>query len=124
MTAKILLLLIASVCLSSTAQIVLKTGMSRPSVTMAINSGSRVNAALAALLNIWVIGGLGLYFWAAVVWLFVLARIEVSMAYPFVGLGFILTMIMGKFVMGDSVTVTRVVGTLLISVGVVLVSLV
>jgi multidrug transporter EmrE-like cation transporter len=57
-----------------------------------------------------------------VVWLFALARIEVSMAYPFVGVGFILTMILGKFVMGDAVTATRLFGTILISVGVVFVS--
>jgi drug/metabolite transporter (DMT)-like permease len=50
-------------------------------------------------------------------------KVEVSMAYPFVGLGFIVTMILGKYIMGDTITATRVVGALLISIGVVLVSL-
>jgi len=122
MSAKILLLLLASVSLSSIAQIVLKTGLSQPHVTVALDGGSYVNAATAVFFNMWVVVGLAVYFLAAVVWLFALARIEVSMAYPFVGVGFILTMILGKFLMGDAVTAMRLLGTILISIGVVFVS--
>ena len=122
MSAKILLLLLASVALSSIAQIVLKTGLSQPHVTLALDGGSYVNAAAAVFINWWVVVGLFVYFLAAVVWLFALARIEVSLAYPFVGVGFILTMVLGKFLMGDAITATRLFGTILISVGVVFVS--
>lgn len=52
-----------------------------------------------------------------------LARLDVSMAYPFVGLGFILTMLLVFFVLGESLSTMRIVGTLLITAGVVLVSL-
>jgi drug/metabolite transporter (DMT)-like permease len=122
MSVKILLLLLASVSLSSIAQIALKTGVSQPHVTLALDGGSYANAAFAVFFNIWVLAGLAIYLFGAVLWLFVLARVEVSMAYPYVGLGFILTMILGKFVMGDAVTATRLFGTILISVGVVFVS--
>jgi drug/metabolite transporter (DMT)-like permease len=87
-----------------------------------MDSGSHVNAAMAVFFNIWVIAGLAIYLFGAVLWLFVLVRVEVSMAYPFVGLGFILTMILGKFIMGEAVSVTRLLGTIFISVGVVFVS--
>ena len=122
MSAKILLLLLASVSLASVSQIVLKTGLSQPHVTLALDGGSYFNAVTAVFVNWWVVVGLFVYFLAAVVWLFALARIEVSMAHPFVGVGFILTMILGKFLMGDAVTATRLFGTILISVGVVFVS--
>ena len=122
MSAKILLLLLVSVSLASVSQIVLKTGLSQPHVTLALDGGSHVDAAMAVFFNMWVIIGLAVYFLAAVVWLFALARIEVSMAHPFVGVGFILTMILGKFLMGDAVTATRLFGTILISVGLVFVS--
>jgi len=121
-TFKVFLLLFASICLSSVAQIVLKTGLSQPYVVVALDHGTPVSAVKAMFLNPWVLFGLFLYFSAAVVWLFALVRVEVSMAYPFVGLGFILTMIFGKFIMGDAVTPTRILGTLLISAGVVFVS--
>ena len=122
MSTKILVLLLVSVSLSSIAQIALKTGVSQPHVTLALDAGSHVDAAMAVFFNMWVIIGLAIYLFGAVLWLFVLVRVEVSMAYPFVGLGFILTMILGKFVMGDAVTATRLFGTILISVGVVFVS--
>jgi multidrug transporter EmrE-like cation transporter len=121
-TIKVFLLLFASICLSSVAQIVLKTGLSQPDVIPALDGGSALSAVKAIDLNPRVIFGLFLYFSAAVVWLFALVRVEVSMAYPFVGLGFILTMIFGKFIMGDAVTATRLLGTLLISAGVIFVS--
>ncbi len=122
MTLKTFILLLISICFSSVAQIVLKTGLSQPHVAVAMDGSSYVGIVRAVFLNTWVIVGLTLYFSAAVVWLFALVRIEVSMAYPFVGLGFILTMILGKFIMGDDVTLTRLAGTMMISVGVVFVS--
>ena len=61
------------------------------------------------------VGGLGLYFLGAIFWLFVLARVEVSFAYSFVGIGFFLTMVFGRLVMGDDRNMQRVVGTMLIA---------
>ena len=66
--------------------------------------------------------GLTLYFLSAVVWLLVLSRVEVSFAYPFVGIGFILTMLLGWLAMGDTMSLARVAGTLLIAGGVVLIA--
>lgn len=88
MSANILLLLLANVPLASVSQIVLKTGLSQPHVTLALDGGSYVIAAPAIFINWWVVIGLVLYFLAVVVWLFALARIEVSMAHPFVGVDF------------------------------------
>lgn len=122
MKLSLMALILFSVSLSAIAQIVLKTGMSSPLVAQVMKLGSPFEVAIQIALNPWVIGGLGLYFLGAMVWLFVLARVQVSVAYPFVGLGFILTMIMGKYVMGDDITVSRLAGTLLVATGVVLIA--
>lgn len=122
MKAQILLLIILSIVLSATAQIVLKTGMSNPIIGSAINRGAILEIMLLIAGNPWVIGGLSLYFIGAVVWLFVLAKVDVSMAYPFVGLGFILTMLFGRFLLAESVGLIRIVGTLLVAIGVVLIA--
>ena len=66
--------------------------------------------------------GLALYGIGALLWLFVLGRAPLSLAYPFVGIGFILTMLAGAFWLNESISVARVVGTLLIAVGCVLVA--
>ena len=122
MTLNTFVLILISICCSSIAQIILKTGMSQPYVSFAMERVNYLAMGQAIFLNPWVIGGLALYFSGAIVWLFALMQVEVSVAYPFVGLGFIITMLLGKFVMGDSVTVARAIGTACIVIGVIVIS--
>ena len=63
--------------------------------------------------------GLGIYFASAAVWLLVLARVDVSLAYPFVGLGFVVTMLLAWAVHGEVLSTGRIAGTLMICAGVV-----
>ena len=120
---RVVLLIMVSVSLSAFAQIALKSGMESPVIQRALaDSASRLNAVLAIGLNGWVIFGLALYVLGAMVWLLVLARLDVSQAYPFVGLGFILTMLLGALLLGEDLSATRIAGTLLVVAGVLLVS--
>lgn len=117
MSLRLLLLILASVALSALAQLALKTG------TAAGARSRGVGGELLALAQSpFVIGGLALYALGAVLWLFVLARAPLSLAYPFVGLGFIFTMLAGALVLGEQVTPVRIAGTLLIAAGCVLVA--
>lgn len=117
----ILTLILISVSISAIAQITLKHGMSSPSVQQSLNSGwLALGMAVAANFYVWL--GLILYALGAVLWLGVLARVEVSLAYPFVGLGFILTSLLGVFVLGESFSVIRFVGTCQVVLGIILVT--
>ena len=113
-----MLLIMCSVLLSSIAQIVLKMGMSNPAVLSAIQSASALQSIKVIATNIYVLGGLTLYFASAAVWLLVLAKVDVSYAYPFVGLGFVVTMLLAFFIGGEALTVTKIAGTLCIAIGV------
>ncbi len=118
----IFLLILLSVGCSAVAQILLKTGMSQPAVAAALGHGGAIRIALQIAGNLWVLGGLTLYFLGALIWLFVLAKVDVSYAYPFVGVGFVITLFLGKILLGLRITAVRLVGTLLVSVGVVLIA--
>ena len=122
MTARLLLLILTSVLCSSIAQILLRTGMSQPVVSHTVGDHQLLQTVLRIALNPWVLGGLGLYFGGALVWLSVLARAQASFAYPFVGLGFVLTLIFGVALLNESLTALKVGGTLLISLGAVLIA--
>ncbi len=122
MNSVLLALILFSVSCSAIAQIFLKLGMSQPAVLKELATGDHLMLAASIIGNGWVLGGLALYFFGAAVWLFVLARVDVSFAYPFVGLGFIVTLLLGRIVMGDVVTLTRVIGTVLVSTGVLLIA--
>ena len=111
-------LILLSVTLSATAQTTLKLGMSSPFVQQAIASASAFSIFISILTNWYVMGGLALYFASAAVWLFVLAKVEVSFAYPFVGLGFILTMLLAYLINGEALSVAKIIGTLCIAIGI------
>ena len=122
MNARLLLLILASVSLSALAQVVLKMGLSSPQVVRALRDATPLETALAVATDLRVLGGLALYFASAALWLFVLARLPVSAAYPFVGLGFVLTMLLGWLVLHEQLEPMRVLGTLLVGLGVVLIA--
>ncbi len=114
--------MLVSVAMSALAQITLKYGMSSSRVANVLIQDDRAATLLTIATQPQIIGGLALYGAGAVLWLFVLAKIDVSVAYPFVGLGFILTMLLGVILLGEQVTMLRVVGTLMVFAGVILVA--
>jgi multidrug transporter EmrE-like cation transporter len=61
-----------------------------------------------------IICGFVLYVLNAVVWLLVLTHIHVSRVYPFVGLGFLLTMVFGCFFIDWTTSIFRMAGTILV----------
>src|SRR5215813_1346832 len=89
MTAKILGLILSSIALSSTGQLLMKLGMASGRVQAALAS-TPFEALIAAVTTLPVFGGLFCYGLASVLWLLVLARIDLALAYPFVGLNFLL----------------------------------
>lgn len=114
-------LILVSVTMSAVAQIALKQGMSSPEVQASLAAGlGRALPSIASSLFVWL--GLGLYGLGAALWLGVLAKIDVSQAYPFVGLGFILTMVFGITLLGEQVNAVRLIGTCLVVIGVLLVA--
>lgn len=119
MEKSVLALIAVNVAMASIGQIVLKAGMSTPTVLNSLASGIGLSTTASVLLSPLVVLGLALYVGAALVWLLVLARIDVSLAYPFVGLGFILTMFLGWAVHGEVLNLARVMGTFMIAGGVV-----
>jgi multidrug transporter EmrE-like cation transporter len=52
----------------------------------------------------------------------VLARTELSQAYPFVGLGIVLTSLFGYLLFNDTLSPTRLMGTAVVMAGVILVA--
>jgi multidrug transporter EmrE-like cation transporter len=69
----------------------------------------------------WVIGGFALVFGAAVLWLRVISREPLSWAYPMLALGYLPLLLTSREVLGEHVTVTRWLGTIVVILGVALV---
>jgi multidrug transporter EmrE-like cation transporter len=117
---KPLFIAILSIALSVAAQFFLKAGMSSDGMKEVLAQPQSMRTIFFVLMDKYVLGGLVLYGLGAVVWLGVLSKWDVSKAYPLVGLGFVFTVVVG-YLLGEEVTLTRVLGVALICAGVVLV---
>jgi drug/metabolite transporter (DMT)-like permease len=120
MTHLVLGLILLTVTLSACAQLVLKLGVAKPLMEKALR-GSIADALFAALSSPLIWSGLLIYGLSVAMWLWVLSKVDLSVAYPFVGVSFLITMAFGALLLDESVTPLRIVGTLLITGGCVLV---
>lgn len=111
-------LIIVSVVLSAVAQILLKSGMRSGAVQNALSKNFTIETPFSVISNLSVLGGLFVYFTSALLWLLVLAKVDVSLAYPFVALGFVLTAVAGHLLFGEVITVQRTAGIVLVCAGV------
>jgi len=118
---KVLILALASILVSVAAQFCLKAGMTSASHATTSTATATVWSYFWFLKEPLVILGLGLYAFGAMLWLSVLSEWDVSKAYPLVGLGFALAVAIG-FLIGEDVSLGRVVGVALICAGVFVVS--
>lgn len=120
MSLKGLILILLSVGLSALAQIAMKAGVSGASVSSA---SGLMGSYLAMLTSPRVLLGLACYGLGALIWLRVLTMMDVSQAYPFVAVGFVLTMVLGFILLGETPHLTRLLGAGFILVGVWLVGM-
>jgi drug/metabolite transporter (DMT)-like permease len=115
-------LVLLCVFLTASAQIALKMGVSGGAMQSLAASNNSPLFLMRALFAPLVLVGLVLYALSTVLWLLVLAKTDVSYAYPFVSLGFVLTSLYAYFALHEPMAPARVGGIALIACGVLLVS--
>ena len=70
------------------------------------------------LLNPWVISGMAAGFAALVCWLAAMTKFELSYAYPFMSLAFVLVLILSAIFFNEAITAPKAVGVLLVMIGI------
>jgi multidrug transporter EmrE-like cation transporter len=71
------------------------------------------------ILSPWVASGIAAGFFALLCWLAAMTKFELSYAYPFMSLAFVLVMIFSVFLFHETVTAPKVLGLLLIMIGII-----
>lgn len=77
---------------------------------------------LQQFLNPWVLSGFASAFLAALCWMAAMTKFNISYAYPFMSLSFVLVFLLSIMLFGDPVTVQKIVGLTLIIAGIVVTS--
>lgn len=114
-------LVIFGVMLNAAAQLLLKAGTrSIGQFDFSVANIWPVGWSLAT--NPYIFGGLSCYVVSVVVWILALSRVEVSIAYPMLSLGYIVNAFFAWWLFGEAVTPMRLVGMGIIIIGVYLVA--
>jgi drug/metabolite transporter (DMT)-like permease len=119
-TLKDILLIVFSVLLAAVGQLLLKLGMTK--VGRVASLASAPSMLLRALMNPIVLAGLAVFGISALSWLIVLSRVKLSIAYPMVSLGYVVTVFFSWLIFKESVKLVTIAGCFTIIFGVFLIS--
>lgn len=117
MSAVSFVLVLTGVLLNAAAQLLLKAGTnSVGTFDFSLANAAPVGWKLATEPHI--VGGLACYVVSVVVWIMALSRVEVSVAYPMLSVGYVVNALAAWYLFGEAVTPTRLAGIGIIIVGV------
>ncbi len=102
-------------------QLVLKWQMGNAG-TMPTGGAEKLSFLLMQFLNPWVISGFLAAFLASLAWMAAMTRFELNYAYPFMSLAFIIAMLFSAVLFGEVLNVQKVAGTLLVVLGLIVIS--
>ena len=114
-------LLMLGVFLNATAQLLLKAGTNAVG-QFDFNAGNIVPVGMKLALEPHIMGGMACYVVSLVVWIMGLSRVEVSIAYPMLSIGYVLNAVAAWYLFGEAVSATRLAGIGVIIVGVYIVA--
>jgi multidrug transporter EmrE-like cation transporter len=111
----------ATVIFTVYSQLVMRWQVSQTD-SLPIDLSGKVNFIYHLFLNPWVFSSIVATLLAGISWMLAISRFEISFVYPWIGLNFVLILCFGVLFFGETFTVTKLVGTLLVVVGIIVMS--
>ena len=112
-----LLLILSSVSLNAFAQLFIRKGMLKIG-EISFNFEQIVKMVLAVFTNIYLLAGMFSYGISIILWMVVLSKVNVSLAYPFLSIGYIITTVLAYLFFNEPITFQKVLGIIIICIGV------
>jgi multidrug transporter EmrE-like cation transporter len=110
-------LILAGVVLNAIAQLALKasvTGLGE----IGVDASSLWTSAGSLVANVWLWVGLVCYGFSLIIWVVALSRVEVSVAYPMLSMGYIINAVAAWHLFGESLGAGKLTGIGIIIIGV------
>ena len=121
MNAAAFVFILAGVLLNALAQLLLKAGTNAVG-RFDISAQNIVPVGLKLAFEPHILGGVACYVVSLVVWLVGLSRVDVSVAYPMLSIGYVINAVAAWYLFGESLTAQKLIGIGFIVAGVVLVT--
>ncbi|WP_091906649.1 DMT family transporter [Chitinasiproducens palmae] len=114
-------LILSGVMLNAVAQLLLKAGVNAIG-RFGYGADELWGAALKLAVQWPILGGLACYAVSLVLWIVALSRVDVSLAYPMLSLGYVVNAFVAWYWFGEVMTIPRLVGIGIILIGVLVLS--
>lgn len=114
-------LLMLGVLLNAVAQLLLKAGTNAIGA-FEFSAANIVPVGWKIATSPPILGGIGCYVVSVVVWILALSRVEVSIAYPMLSVGYVVNAVAAWYLFGEAVTLMRLLGIGIIILGVFIVA--
>ena len=114
-------LVMFGVLLNAAAQLLLKAGTNAIGA-FEFTAGNVAPVGWKIATEPFILTGIGCYVVSVVVWILALSRVEVSLAYPMLSLGYVVNAIAAWYLFGEAVTPGRLAGIGIIVIGVFIVA--
>ena len=114
-------LVLTGVLLNAVAQLLLKAGAGSLA-GIELRAGNALAIAGRLAFNVPILAGLACYALSVVVWILALSRVEVSVAYPMLSIGYVVNALAAWWLFGENLTGARLAGIGIILLGVWLVA--
>ncbi|MCR9421161.1 MULTISPECIES: EamA family transporter [Vibrio] len=111
-------IIILSVFFSSSSQLLLKKGAESLIIPSDITIKDVFQLTIEMASNFYLVLGVIFQVIALLVWIYVLRKVDVSYAYPFISIGFVFVVVMGNVIYNEPVNTTKLLGCLIICLGV------
>ncbi|WP_414451769.1 SMR family transporter [Burkholderia sp. 22PA0099] len=113
-----LVCILIGVLLNAVAQLLLKAGVNAVG-HFDISRANIIPIGFKIATQLPIIGGLSCYVLSVVVWIVGLSRVDVSIAYPMLSLGYVLNAFAAWYLFGEVMSLQRLIGIGIILIGVV-----
>lgn len=114
-----IILILISVLLNCAAQLFIRKGMLQIGE---VGVAGLVKVLVPMLLNVYLWSAMLCYAVSILLWMAVLSKVEVSFAYPFLSIGYVVAAVVGYYYFGETLSLARITGILVICIGVFLIS--
>lgn len=113
-------LVFCTVVLTSYAQLIVKWRVSRAG-PLPVDFTKKALFLTGMLFDPWVVTGLLGALLAGISWMAAMTRLELSFAYPFISLSFVLVIVFSALLFHETITTPKVLGMLLIIAGIIVI---
>jgi len=114
-------LILTGVMLNACAQLLLKAGVNAIG-RFEFSVGNLLPIGIKLATQLPIIGGLACYGISVIVWILALSRVDVSIAYPMISLGYIVNALAAWYFFGEIISLQRMAGIGIILIGVYIVA--